>query len=84
MTKEEKKCPIHKRSLTYRLHVWCKDCRGEDFQGCFGGGEDTDDFCSYENAERAGEFWTEDSIYEYSIDEPFCLTCAIENYKTNK
>ena len=24
----------------YRYRIWCRDCCGEDFEGCFGGGSE--------------------------------------------
>ena len=55
----------------YRVVVWCPDCNGVDFEGCFDGGvERHGPFATREEAERAGEGAVGDSIWAYEITEP--------------
>ena len=52
----------------WRLTVWCPDCTGQDFDGCFDGGVETKEFPSREDAERAGDAATRDCIWEYEVE----------------
>jgi hypothetical protein len=56
--------------VRYRVRLWCRDCTGEDSQGCFEGGIEivTDDgapfgeatFATVEEAREEGHEWTKD------------------------
>ncbi len=68
----------------YRVRVWCPDCCGEDFQGCFEGGSEVLHemkveggkftypdllFPTKAEAEKAGGDYTSHSIWQYEIEE---------------
>jgi hypothetical protein len=62
--------PRNDHEPKYIAVVWCPDCNGVDFQGCFDGGvERHGPFATREEAERAGEEATRDSIWRYDIEE---------------
>lgn len=57
--------------MKYKYIVWCPDCYGVDFLGCFDGGEYESEevFDTYEDAEKAAKEFVKDSIWEYKIVE---------------
>jgi hypothetical protein len=63
--------------MGYLVRVWCDDCRGEDNDGCFGGGDelhgcDYNDtpFASREDAEAYGREKTfGDAPWSFQVEE---------------
>ena len=57
--------------MRFRYRVWCPDCSGVDYQGCFDGfdylSEET--FATYEEADKAGDEYTKKWIWEYEVTE---------------
>jgi hypothetical protein len=57
------------------VKLWCPDCCGEDFQGCFEGGteilSDRDGepniFATRETAEEIGELEVYDTIWKFEV-----------------
>ena len=59
------------------VDVWCPDCCGEDYQGCFEGGSEllTDDiltgkprvFATREEAEAAGDAEVRNTIWKFDV-----------------
>lgn len=53
----------------YYAVVWCPDCNGVDFEGCFDGGvERLGPFESGEAADRAGAEMAAQSIWRYEVE----------------
>lgn len=63
--------PTGKGERRYRVRVWCPDCTGVDFQGCFEGGDDLSEetYATHEEAEAAGHESVRHSIYEFDVEE---------------
>lgn len=55
--------------MTYKVVIWCPDCTGQDFEGCFDGGTEWETFNTLREAEIFVEKRTRDSIYLYEIIE---------------
>ena len=55
----------------FRVRIYCPDCTGEDMGGCFDGGTKLldDIFETREQAEKAGDEYVDDSIWNYEIEE---------------
>ncbi len=54
--------------MKYYYQLWCPDCRGEDYQGCFGGGTETiGPYDTPQEANKAGWNDTLDGIWEYQV-----------------
>jgi hypothetical protein len=54
------------------VSLWCADCRGEDVQGCFDGGEEflEEEFKTPEAAHAAGESRTRAcDLWRYEVHE---------------
>lgn len=57
--------------MKYRYRLWCPDCLGEDFQGCFDGRvkDDEELFDTHEEALDAGYDATSRTIWEFEVVE---------------
>lgn len=66
--------------MSWRVRVWCRDCCGEDPQGCFGGSDswiESDDltsdapkeFATREEAEAAGDEYTKGPPWDFEVEE---------------
>jgi hypothetical protein len=57
--------------MMWRIRGWCRDCCGEDFQGCFDGSTIVLDgrYASKELAEDAAIAWVDRSPYEFELFE---------------
>jgi hypothetical protein len=58
--------------VTQRFYavVWCPDCNGVDFEGCFGGGfERLGPFDTHAEADRAGSELAGQSIWRYEVEQ---------------
>jgi hypothetical protein len=54
----------------YYTVVWCPDCNGIDFQGCFDGDvERLGPFSTRDEADRAGRDLTTGSIWRYDVED---------------
>lgn len=52
----------------YTVLVWCEECTGEDYEGCFDGSTMTlGPFNSEKEAEEAAEKYIKSSIWKYEI-----------------
>lgn len=56
--------------VKYYAVIWCPDCNGVNFYGCFDGGvERLGPFNTYAEAELAGVEFSALSIWKYEIEE---------------
>lgn len=54
----------------YYAIIWCPDCNGVDFEGCFDGGvEMLGPFTTYEEADLVGAEYAALSIWKYVVEE---------------
>lgn len=64
----EHSLPTH--STRYYAVVWCPDCNGVDFQGCFDGSvERLGPFDTREEADRAGQEMVGDNIWKFEVED---------------
>lgn len=55
----------------YRLLLWCRDCNGYDFQGCFDGGSELQEevYPTITEAIKAGYKETDGPPWEFEIQD---------------
>jgi len=64
------RCMTSNRPTQYCTVIWCPDCTGVDFEGCFDGGiERLGPFATREAAKAAGDKYTRDGIWQFDIEE---------------
>jgi hypothetical protein len=58
------------KPVKYNAVIWCPDCNGVNFQGCFDGGvERLGPFDTYEEADLVGSEFAGLSIWRYEVEE---------------
>ncbi len=64
--------------MKYFYRIWCPDCRGEDYEGCFGGGIETNHtpYDTPQEAAAAGQNDARGSIYEYDVVDENGIDCT--------
>lgn len=53
--------------MVFLLQVWCPDCTGEDFQGCFDGGSEEEWFKTAEAAIQTADETCHDVIWNARV-----------------
>lgn len=67
--------------MRYHYRLWCSDCCGEDYRGCFDGGTETDGtpYDTPQEANKAGWEATLRNIWEYDVvDEDGVVVDVVE------
>ena len=57
------------KGTKYDVSVWCPDCSGQDYQGCFDGLDEHKVFDTLEEAKIWGEGMVGKGIWRFNIEE---------------